>query len=184
MAPWIRFSGIALLAAGLLYVGVRKAYVVHGTFRPSAAQIDSLGALGARAIPAGDVPVAALLLYNDSVIGQGYNTVLRDGNAGGHAEVNAVSDALHRLGHEGFAQLDRDHLLLVTTYEPCAMCRGMLLEYRIPRVAFVQAKTLRHWLHDDLRDLGQLLRQQRSAPAGLQDSLFRLYPSYDPSHAE
>ena len=52
--------------------------------------------LGSTALESGDVPIGAVLLYDDTIIGNGYNTVLRDGNAGGHAEINAISDALTR----------------------------------------------------------------------------------------
>ena len=47
---------------------------------------DTLRKLGLRAIESRDVPVSAVLLYGDSIIGSGWNTVLRDTNAGGHAE--------------------------------------------------------------------------------------------------
>jgi tRNA(Arg) A34 adenosine deaminase TadA len=57
--------------------------------------IERLVSLGKKALDSNDVPIAALLLSNGEVIGEGFNTVLRDGNAGGHAEINAISSAIH-----------------------------------------------------------------------------------------
>ena len=58
------------------------------------------------------------------------------------------------------------------------MCRGMLLEYRIDRLAFIEPKSILHWMREDLRWLRYELTKQPSGPVGLQDSLFRLHPAY------
>ena len=122
----------------LAYCAVRKAYMPRTTYTPTADQVEALTGLGKEAIRSGDVPVSALLIYDDVIIGRGYNTVLRDGNAGGHAEVNALSDAFTNLGREGFDRLDRERMVLLTTFEPCAMCKGLILEYRIGHLAFIE----------------------------------------------
>ncbi|HXX63586.1 MAG TPA: nucleoside deaminase [Bacteroidota bacterium] len=136
-----------------------------------------LFALGERAMRTGDVPVGAILLYGDSVIGSGFNTVSGAGEAGGHAEINAVSEALVHLGNERFSALDRDSLLLISTFEPCMMCKGCLLEYRIKRVQYLKAKPFLYRLKEDLRLIALTLRLSQREPSALQDSLFRLYPS-------
>ncbi|HUI65638.1 MAG TPA: nucleoside deaminase [Bacteroidota bacterium] len=136
-----------------------------------------LFALGERAIRTGDVPVGAILLYGDSVIGSGFNTVSGAGEAGGHAEINAVSEALVHLGNARFATLNRDSLLLISTFEPCLMCKGCLLEYRIKRVKYLKAKPFFYRLKEDLRLLALSLRMSQRGPSALQDSLFRQYPN-------
>lgn len=166
------------------YVLVREVHLVRSTWEPAPAHVEALRELALQAIPAGDVPVSALLLHGDSIIGRGYNTVLRDTNAGGHAEVNALSDALHRLGRERLAGLDREQLLMLTTFEPCAMCKGAMLEYGIDRTAFIEPKTLGHWMRQDLRSARIEWLKRRSAPEHLQDSLFRAHPAYDPATAD
>lgn len=183
MTRWSRIV-LIVLGAVLAYWTVRKAYVFRSTYTPSTEQVEELTALGQQAIRSGDVPVAALLLYDDTIIGRGCNTVLRDGNAGGHAEVNALSDAFRSLGRERFDRLDRDRMVLITTFEPCAMCRGLILEYRIGHVAFIEPKSLWHWMKEDARSIGYGLTRQRSGPEQLQDSLFRLHPAYDPATAD
>lgn len=175
---------VTLLILGSGYLAVRKATIWHGTFVPVTAQEAALRELANEAMASGDVPVAAILLYDGEIIGRGFNTVLRDRDAGGHAEVNAVSDAMERVGRDRLRALDRDRLLLVSTFEPCAMCSGMMLEYGIERVAFIEPKGIGHWLVQDVRWTLQQLRKQRSTPEGLQDSLFRAHPNYDPERAD
>lgn len=181
MRRWILSLGTVLVLAALGYAIVHKAQALRPAYVPTSAQAAELRALGIEAIRSGDVPVAALLLYRDTVIGRGFNTVLRDANAAGHAEVNAVNDALRTLGRDRFARLDRDSLLLLSTFEPCAMCRGMMQEDRILHMAFIKPKTLHHWIGQDLRALRTDLDARTSAPEGLQDSLFRMHPAYDPA---
>ena len=88
------------------------------------------------------------------------------------------------LGQDRFNRLDKDRLLLLSTFEPCGMCTGMMLEYGISRVAYIEPKDLWHHLRQDLRWMRFLLLRQRSHPFGLQDSLFRLHPSYDPERMD
>lgn len=175
--PGLLVPGVAVL----LWMLVHKAYVFEPEHALADHEVAALGALGAQAIASLDVPVAALLVYEGQVIGRGFNTVRRDGNAGGHAEINAISEALGALGPEGFDALDRDRLVLLTTFEPCAMCRGAIIEYRIAQVGFVEPKSLRHHAGMAWKDLRYELRKMKLGPDGLQDSLFRLHPGYDPA---
>lgn len=177
-----RFFLAFIFTLGLLfcaYVALRLQYVLHNDVVLDPAVVAALRIHGDQAIASGDVPVAAVLLHGGRPIGAGHNTVLRDGNAGGHAEINAVSDAMHQLGSERFRALDRDSLVMVSTFEPCAMCRGMLVEYRIGSVVFNEPKTLRHWIRDDLRWVEYEWSKRDGGPKGLQDSLFRAHPAYD-----
>ncbi|MCC7502339.1 MAG: nucleoside deaminase [Flavobacteriales bacterium] len=181
----LRKALVFLLVPGVLvfcWAMVHKAYVFEPSARLAPAQVQDLGALGVAAIGSLDVPVAALLVYRGEVIGRGYNTVLRDGNAGGHAEINAISDAMRMMGTVAFDGLDREDLVLITTFEPCAMCRGAIIEYRIDRVGFVEPKSLRHHAGQWLKALDYEVHKVELEPAGLQDSLFHLHPGYDPAN--
>gem|GEM_PF-987824 len=145
----------------------------------SATRLKSLGLLS---LSAKDVPVAALLLYGDSVIGEGYNTVRRDHNAAGHAEINAISDAMRRIGHAAFAKLNRDSLLLISTFEPCPMCAGAMLEYGIKRVQYLKPKPLFYLMREELRGINYRWRWRNIGPEALQDSLFFSHPEYRPNN--
>ena len=143
---------------------------------------DTLWKLGLRAIESRDVPVSAVLLYGDSIIGSGWNTVLRDTNAGGHAEINAISDALRRMGRLRFGSLHRDSLLLVSTFEPCAMCQGAILEYNIRNVVYLKAKPALYLLKEDARAFRYLWERRKATAYALQESLFVRHPDYGKSN--
>jgi tRNA(Arg) A34 adenosine deaminase TadA len=142
---------------------------------------DTLARAAARALASGDVPVGAVLLLNDSVIGTGWNTVQATGDAAGHAEINALSDALRRSGRARFHALPRTSLTRYTTYEPCDLCAAALREYRIGRVEYGFPKTQRHWWKNWFRHWKQEAGTRQTDEAALQDSLFRLHPAY-PGH--
>ncbi len=173
---------LLLIIAGWLLV--RRAYVLRGDAEISDAQLGLLRQEGLAAIPSGDVPIGAMLLYGDHVIGRGHNTQVATGDAAGHAEVNAVSDALRTMGRDAFNALGRDSLLLVSTFEPCAMCRGMMEEHRIERMAFLKPKSLWSRLKSDARLLQLELTRRTTGHERLQDSLFRAHPAYDARTAD
>ena len=144
----------------------------------------ALSVLGILAAKNNDVPIAAIILYRDSIIGRGYNTVERDTNAAGHAEINAISDALANIGPRQFQQLQRDRLVLVSTLEPCPMCRGAIIEYGIRHVIFLKGRSLTHWGKQLGKQLWYEWNKDKGRDEALQDSLLRQHPSYDPARVE
>jgi tRNA(Arg) A34 adenosine deaminase TadA len=168
---------LALLlgCAGLLWLFLRR------TRRPlelTEAQRSRLLAQAEQSLEALDVPVGALLLYDGEIIGEGHNTVLRDGIAGGHAEINALSGAIRSLGMERFMALDRDRLLLVSTFEPCPMCAGAFSAYGLRRVCFLKPKAPLFRAREWARVLRYLLQRRRGRDSGEQDRLFARHPQY------
>jgi tRNA(adenine34) deaminase len=84
-----------------------------------------------KAFQADEVPVGAILVHKNQVVGRAYNQVklLRDSTA--HAEMIAITQACETLGSE--------HLRGVTVYvtlEPCPMCVGAMILARIERLVF------------------------------------------------
>ena len=85
-----------------------------------------------RALPAGDVPIGALVLDPDGeVIGTGYNRREADADPTAHAEVLALREAARRLGSWRLAGCT-----LVVTLEPCTMCAGAAVLARVARIVF------------------------------------------------
>jgi len=78
-----------------------------------------------------EVPVGAIVVHNDRVIGEGYNQreTLHDPTA--HAEMIAITQAAQVLG--SWRLLD---CTLYVTLEPCPMCAGAIVQARLPRVIF------------------------------------------------
>lgn len=136
-----------------------------------------LDAIGQAALKSSDLPISAILIHNFEIIGRGHNTVVRDKLAGGHAIINAISDAIQNVGLETFNNLSRDSMKIVTTYEPCEMCKGALIEYKIKSIEFLKPKPLTYWLENQYNDLGYELSKKKLEGSSLQDSLFRLLPS-------
>ncbi len=79
---------------------------------------------------AGDVPVGAVIVQGDSVLGRGRNRREVDRDPTAHAEVVALRDAARVLGHW------RIEATLVVTQEPCPMCAGAIVNARVRRLVF------------------------------------------------
>ena len=69
-----------------------------------------------------EVPIGAVVVYNDRIIGRGYNQVemLKDTTA--HAEMLAITAASNHLQTKFLNECD-----LYVTVEPCMMCSGAIL---------------------------------------------------------
>ncbi|MDR0483150.1 MAG: tRNA adenosine(34) deaminase TadA [Cellulomonadaceae bacterium] len=86
----------------------------------------------ALALPAGDVPVGAVVISDDGeVLGSGFNQRELLGDPVAHAEVVALRAAAESQGNWRL-----DGTTLVVTLEPCVMCAGALLAARVDRVVF------------------------------------------------
>ena len=80
---------------------------------------------------AGEVPIGAVILFDDRIIARGQNRVLRDNDPTAHAEVVALRMAAQAIGNYRLAGCT-----LVSTLEPCAMCAGAMIHARIGRLIF------------------------------------------------
>ncbi len=80
---------------------------------------------------AGEVPVGALLVRGEDVLGRTGNRTLRDQDPTAHAECLAIRDAAAAL-----RSWRLDGCTLYVTLEPCAMCAGAIVLARLPRVVF------------------------------------------------
>jgi len=137
-----------------------------------------LDGIGQAALKSRDIPISAILIYNFEVIGRGHNTIIRDSDAGGHAIINAISDAIKNVGFDKFNILSRDSMKIVTTYEPCEMCKGALIEYKIKTIEFLKQKSFSYWLEQQYNDINYEFSKRKLEGSNLQDSLFQLHPAY------
>ena len=80
---------------------------------------------------AGEVPVGAVIVHKDTIIGRGQNRVLRDSDPTAHAEIVALREAGIALKNYRL-----DDCTLYATLEPCAMCAGAILHARISRLVY------------------------------------------------
>jgi tRNA(adenine34) deaminase len=82
------------------------------------------------AAAAGDVPVGAVVIVADRIVGRGRNRREVDRDPTAHAEIVALREAAAALGQW------RVEGTLVVTQEPCPMCAGALVNARIVRLVF------------------------------------------------
>ncbi len=78
-----------------------------------------------------EVPVGAVLVYHDQIIGEGYNQPISTNDPTAHAEIIAL--------RAGAKQLNNYRLLDTTLYvtlEPCIMCAGAMVHARIKHLVF------------------------------------------------
>lgn len=85
--------------------------------------------LAAEAANEGEVPVGAVIVKDDAVIGTGRNRREITGQALAHAELEAIAAACKTLGGWRLTGCD-----LYVTLEPCPMCAGAVINARIDRV--------------------------------------------------
>ncbi|MCK4966414.1 tRNA adenosine(34) deaminase TadA [bacterium] len=84
-----------------------------------------------KALQENEIPVGAVIVHKNKIIGRGYNKVesLQDSTA--HAEMIAISAAVAYLGQKWLTDCT-----LYVTLEPCAMCAGALVLSRIKNIVF------------------------------------------------
>ena len=80
---------------------------------------------------AGEVPVGAVVVKNNRVIGRGYNQPISSDDPAGHAEIVALRAAARHLRNYRLNDCE-----LFVTLEPCAMCAGAMHHARIARLVY------------------------------------------------
>lgn len=78
-----------------------------------------------------EVPIGAVVVSQNQIIGRGHNQVERLTDATAHAEMLAITAASDYLGSKFL-----DDCTLFVTVEPCAMCAGALRWVRVGRIVF------------------------------------------------
>ncbi len=79
----------------------------------------------------GEVPVGAVVVKGDEIVGEGRNRREYGKNALYHAEIEAINNACNNLGGWRLWECD-----LYVTLEPCPMCAGAIINSRIKKVVF------------------------------------------------
>lgn len=82
-----------------------------------------------KAYKLGEVPIGCVIVYQDKIIGRGYNRRNTDKSTLSHAEITAIKKASKIIGDWRL-----EDCTLYVTLEPCQMCSGAIVQARIPTV--------------------------------------------------
>ncbi|WP_050115833.1 tRNA adenosine(34) deaminase TadA [Yersinia thracica] len=88
-------------------------------------------ALALRAQAEGEVPVGAVLVLDNQIIGEGWNRSISDNDPTAHAEIMAL-----RQGGQAVQNYRLIDATLYVTLEPCVMCAGAMVHSRIRRLVY------------------------------------------------
>ena len=77
----------------------------------------------------GEVPVGAVLVLGNEIVGQGWNQPISSNDPTAHAEIMAIRDAGQKLDNYRLPDTT-----LYVTLEPCVMCAGAIVHSRIKHV--------------------------------------------------
>jgi len=92
--------------------------------------------LAKRAYDIDEIPVGAIIVRNNEIIGVGINSRESNKSVIGHAEINAIEAACKVVGDWRL-----DDCVMYVTLLPCMMCSGAILESRIKKVYYLCNRT-------------------------------------------
>jgi|TARA_Y100000768_G_scaffold129906_1_gene96479 tRNA(adenine34) deaminase len=78
-----------------------------------------------------EVPVGAIVVLENNIIGKGRNSVISDKDVSAHAEINAIRDASRNIGNYRLINCS-----IYVTLEPCHMCAKAISDARIDNLVF------------------------------------------------
>ena len=78
-----------------------------------------------------EIPVGAVIVKNDEIIGMGHNAPISSKDTTSHAEINAIRNANKKIGNYRLVESS-----IYVTLEPCLMCLGAIMNARIPKIIF------------------------------------------------
>lgn len=102
----------------------------------------------------GEVPVGAVVVFEDRIVGYGYNCRESDKNPLAHAEIIAIEEAARNLGRWRLFGCT-----LYVTLEPCPMCAGALVNARMDRLVYGAMDIKSRFNHQVMVEGGVLAEQ-------------------------
>jgi tRNA(adenine34) deaminase len=78
-----------------------------------------------------EVPVGAIIVFEDQIIGEGWNQPISSNDPTAHAEIMALRDAGNNIGNYRLPETT-----MYVTLEPCAMCAGAIVHARLAKLVY------------------------------------------------
>lgn len=88
-----------------------------------------------KSLDEGGIPIGAVLVEDDEIVGKGHNRLIQDESTILHAEMDCLENTGKLKG------TDYKRCTLYTTLVPCQMCTGLILLYKIPKVVAGENET-------------------------------------------
>ena len=79
-----------------------------------------------------EVPVGAVIVYENEIIGEGWNQPISSDDPTAHAEIMALRDAGKKIGNYRLP-----NATIYVTLEPCTMCAGAIIHARLAKLVYV-----------------------------------------------
>ena len=114
--------------------------------------------LAQRAQEEGEVPIGAIVVLDQQIIGEGWNRPIAATDPTAHAEIQAIRAAAAQLGNYRLTGAD-----LYVTLEPCDMCIGAMFHARIMRAVFGATDPKKRVLKNEVKLEGGVLAVESGA---------------------
>ena len=108
--------------------------------------VKCLDKLSTKAFNKGEIPVGAVVVKDNKIIGKGYNNRQTGKLVTGHAEIMAINKAAKKLGDWRLDDCD-----LYVTLKPCSMCVEVIKNSRIKNVYYLLENTTNNYQHVTLK---------------------------------
>ena len=79
----------------------------------------------------GEVPVGAVVLLNEKIVGRGHNSSIQLRDPSAHAEILALRQAARNISNYRIPGS-----ILIVTVEPCVMCVGAMIQARVEELIY------------------------------------------------
>ena len=107
--------------------------------------LKELDKLSTKAFLLDEIPVGAVVVKNNKIVGKGYNNRQSKRVVTGHAEIMAINNAAKKLGDWRL-----DDCILYVTLKPCNMCEEVIKNSRIKKVFYLLESTTNSYQHINL----------------------------------
>ncbi len=122
----------------------------------------------------GEVPIGAVVVYEDKVVAKGYNRRAKLQLASAHAEMMAIDKACKKFGSWRLPV----GCELYVTLEPCPMCMGASLNARVDKIYFGAYEQKGRSLTQELADANLLNHKTEVVGGVLQDECAELLSGF------
>ena len=114
----------------------------------------------------GEVPVGAVVLLNEKIVGRGHNSSIKLRDPSAHAEILALRQAARNVSNYRIPGS-----ILIVTIEPCVMCVGAMIQARVEKLIYGAADPKAGAIHScfQLADGSQLNHRIQALPGVLEE---------------